>query len=112
MYGICEGDTAVITWGSSTGPVREAVMQAREAGARVRMIALRLLAPCRREAMAGALQGISRVIVVEQSHSGQFLAYLKAHYDLPGMLTSCRRPGPLPVTARDILAQIGERSAA
>jgi len=40
-----EGDASVITFGSVTGTVREAVLRAAAQGVRVRMIALRLLAP-------------------------------------------------------------------
>jgi len=92
-----EGDAAVITFGSVTGAVREALARAAEQGARVRLIAIRLLAPARHEAMAAALAGVERVLVVEQNHSAQLLRYLRSEYDLPGKPASFRRPGPLPL---------------
>ena len=52
-----DGDSAVITFGSSTAAVREAVARAGETGARLRLIAIRLLAPARPEQLAAALQG-------------------------------------------------------
>ena len=61
------------------------------------MIVLRLLAPARPEQMAVALDGVERVLVVEQNHGAQLFRYLRAMYDLPGRPESFHRPGPLPL---------------
>ena len=94
-----EGSLAVITWGSSVGPVREALNRVRADGIDVRLIAPRLLAPVLPERMGEALAGVERLLVVEQSHSGQFLNFLRAHYTLPGAgpdaVRHLCRPGPL-----------------
>ena len=45
--------------------------------------------------MAQALQGIQRVLVVEQSHSGQFYRMLRAFYELPRDTRALHRAGPL-----------------
>ena len=66
------------------------------------MIAPRLLAPVQPERLAAALNGVKRILVVEQTHSGQFLRYLRAHYDLPAEIRAFHRPGPLPITAGEI----------
>src|SRR5579872_351243 len=96
------GDLAVITWGSLTGAAREAVGRAAADGFDVRVIAPRLLAPVQPERMATALKGVKRILVVEQTHSGQFLRYLRAHYDLPAPVRAFHRPGPLPIAAGEI----------
>ena len=62
------------------------------------MVAPRLLAPVRPEQMAAALAGVKRILVVEQTHGGQFHKYLRAHYDLPAPVRLFSRPGPLPIT--------------
>jgi 2-oxoglutarate ferredoxin oxidoreductase subunit alpha len=95
-----EGDVALLTFGSCTGPAREAL--ARH-GKGVRLVSLRLLSPAQPERLAKALQGVKRVLVVEQNHSGQFLRYLRGEYDLPGEVRSLRRPGPLPFRPEEIL---------
>jgi 2-oxoglutarate ferredoxin oxidoreductase subunit alpha len=95
-----EGETAVVTFGSCTAPVREAL--ARN-GKGTRLVSLRLLAPAQPERLKKALEGVKRVLVVEQNHSGQFLRYLRAEYDLPGEVRSLRRPGPLPFRPEEIL---------
>jgi 2-oxoglutarate ferredoxin oxidoreductase subunit alpha len=96
------GDLALITWGSLAGAAREAVERAAADGFGVRLIMPRLLAPVQPERMAAALEGVTRILVVEQSHSGQFLRYLRAHYDLPAPVRAFHRPGPLPITAGEI----------
>jgi 2-oxoglutarate ferredoxin oxidoreductase subunit alpha len=95
-----EGDTAVLTFGSCTGPVREALLRH---GAKVRLISLRLLSPVQPGRLKQALEGVKRVLVVEQNHSGQFLRYLKADYELPSEVRSLRRPGPLPFRPEEIV---------
>ena len=98
-----EGETAVITFGSCTGPVREAL--ARN-GEKVRLISIRLLSPAQPERLKRALHGVQRVLVVEQNHSGQFLRYLKSEYELPAQVKSLRRPGPLPFRPEEITREI------
>lgn len=96
------GDLALITWGSLTGAAREAAGRAAADGVDVRVIAPRLLAPVQPERLTAALEGVKRIVVIEQTHSGQFLRYLRAHYDLPAQVRSFHRPGPLPITAGEI----------
>jgi 2-oxoglutarate ferredoxin oxidoreductase subunit alpha len=102
------GDTAVITWGSTTGSVREALSRLKGQGADIRLIAIRLLAPERPADMAAALKGIKRLLVVEQSHSKQFHRYLRAAYDLPAETRVFSRPGPLPFRPQEIIEQLAD----
>ena len=101
-----EGNIAVITWGSVTGPVREALERAAAKGVKARMISLRLILPARPVQMAKALQGVNKVLVVEQSHSQQFFKFLRAHYDLPGEVAVISRPGPLPIRPAEIESRL------
>ena len=97
-----EGELAVVTWGSMTGTVREAIARAAADGIEATLIAPRLLSPTRPEEFAAALAGKARVLIVEQSHSGQFYRYLRAHYDLPGEVRVLNRPGPLPISVDEV----------
>jgi len=100
-----DGDEiALLTWGSATGPAREAVRRARGAGRAVRLISLRLLLPAQPARLAAALVGVRRLLVVEQSHGRQFHKFLRANYDLPAEVAVISRPGPLPIRPADILA--------
>lgn len=98
-----EGETVVLTWGSTTAAVLEAATQARASGLAVKVIAPRLLSPTRPEHMALALQGVRRVLVVEQSHSAQFYHFLRAYYTLPDRVEVISRPGPLPIRPSEVL---------
>lgn len=98
--------TAILTWGSSTGAVREAAERLEAGGRPVRVIALRLLLPARREHLAAALDGVERVLVVEQSHGRQFYRYLRAHYDLDAEVRVLARPGPLLFTPGEVVERI------
>jgi len=97
-----EGEIAVVTWGSCTGPAREAIARSRDDGLRVKLVSLRLLAPVQPHRLAAALDGVSRVLVVEQSHGGQFRRYLLAEHALEAEVRSLCHPGPLPLRPGEI----------
>ena len=101
-----DSDSAVITFGSVTGTVREAIARAAAEGVALRLVALRLLAPALPEALAAALAGVRRVIVVEQNHGAQLYRWLRAMHDLPGRATSFHRPGPLPLRPAELTAAL------
>ena len=98
-----EGKTAIITWGSTTAAVREAADRLEARGEQVKIIAIRLLLPASPGKLAAALEGVERVLVVEQSHGRQFYRYLRAYYDIPADAISEARPGPLPITPGEIV---------
>lgn len=90
-----DGDLAIITWGSAASVVREAIGRLpAEIAARIRLISPRLLFPARPKEMAAALDGVGRVLVIEQNHSGQFHRFLRAWYELPADVEAMHRPGP------------------
>ncbi len=102
------GDLAVLTWGSVTSSAREAIGRAAADGTNARLIAPRLLLPTQPERLHAALDGVKRILVVEQTHGGQFHRYLRAHYDLPTQVRVLNRPGPLPIMAGEIYRAITE----
>ena len=99
------GETAIITWGSTFGPVAEAVEQMPDWQKKFRLIGMRLLAPHRPAQLAAALEGVSQVVIVEQSQTHQFRDYLRAKYDLPGEVRSISQPGPLQVSPETLREQ-------
>ncbi|OGA52809.1 MAG: 2-oxoglutarate synthase [Betaproteobacteria bacterium RIFCSPLOWO2_12_FULL_63_13] len=101
-----DGETAVVTFGSSTGPVREAIARAKADGVPVRLVSMRLLAPAQPAKLAAALAGVKRVLVVEQNHGGQLLRHLRSEFEIPGEVQSFRRPGPLPIRADEVHRQL------
>jgi 2-oxoglutarate ferredoxin oxidoreductase subunit alpha len=97
-----EGEAAVITFGSASIAVREAVARLRADGVAVKLIVMRLIAPLQPAMLAKALEGVSRVLVIEQNHSAQFYRYLRSLVDLPARQQSFHRPGPLPLRPAEL----------
>ncbi|HQD83511.1 MAG TPA: transketolase C-terminal domain-containing protein, partial [Quisquiliibacterium sp.] len=107
-----EGELVVVTLGSATGPVREAIARAAADGVHARLVSVRLIAPARPTVFDAALAGARRVLVVEQNHGAQFLRFLRAHYDLPGEVRSFCHPGPLPIRPAEVHRTIVDWSRA
>jgi 2-oxoglutarate ferredoxin oxidoreductase subunit alpha len=101
-----EGDTAIITFGSCVASAREAAARRTEAGQPTRVIALRVLSPVPRKAILGKLEGVKRVVVLEQNHSGQLLKHLLANKAVPVSAEGISRPGPLPFRPNEIVRQL------
>lgn len=72
------GDLVVLGWGSTFGPIREAVKQAREKGKKVSHIHLRYLNPLPRD-LAGSLRKFKTVMIAEMN-MGQLLKMVRADY--------------------------------
>lgn len=101
-----EGSHAIITWGASSVAVREALETLRKNGLKVRLIALRLLSPARPEQMAELLEGVERVMIIEQTHGAQFTHYLRGFIDLPDDMRSFSRAGPLLFRPGEVQSEI------
>lgn len=97
------GEDLLLTWGSAAGAVFEAAERLTASGRPAKAIALRLLAPLRRQALREALDGANRILVVEQNQGAQCFAYLLAQRALPTWAQSYARPGPLPLRPNAII---------
>ena len=101
-----QGETAILTWGSSAAAAREAADRLSSRGLPVKVVAIRLLLPASPAKLAAALEGSTRILVVEQSHGRQFYHYLRAFYDISAETRVLARPGPLPITPGEIVARV------
>ena len=101
-----EGDTAIVTFGSGIGAAQEAARRLAAVGQPTRVISLRVLSPLPVEALARALDGAKRVVVMEQNHSAQLYHHLLAHKAIPQSAESLARPGPLPFRPIEITAHL------
>jgi 2-oxoglutarate ferredoxin oxidoreductase subunit alpha len=104
-----DGEFAILTWGSTTCAVREAIhrLPLDKAG-NLKLISLRLLLPARPKEMAALLDGVKRVLVIEQNHTGQLYRFLRAWYDLPAAVETMCRPGPSVFRPGEIATRISE----
>lgn len=72
-YGKADSETVIVTWGSTLGPVREAV------GDSVKIIAFPWLYPFPGEQTKTFLDGATRIIDIEQNATGQLASLIREH---------------------------------
>ncbi len=68
----------LVGWGSTYGVIREAVEALAERGVVANQLAIKWIVPFHAEAVGGILSEAKRVIMVENSYSGQFARYLRS----------------------------------
>jgi pyruvate/2-oxoacid:ferredoxin oxidoreductase alpha subunit len=74
------------------------------------VVALRLLAPLRDDALRRAIADAETVLVVEQNQGGQCFRYLKSHDALPAHARFFGRPGPLTLRPGEIISAVDEEN--
>jgi 2-oxoglutarate ferredoxin oxidoreductase subunit alpha len=82
-YGPDDADVGILCWGSSKGPVKEAVLKANGRGQKVAAFVPQLLYPFPYHEFKKFLRGIQDIIIFELSYSAQFYKYLRTFLDLP-----------------------------
>lgn len=112
VHGPADAALALLAFGSTVGPAKVAAARLTAEGTPTKVVALRLIAPVQKGALAAALAGVKRTIVVEQNHSGQLWRHLRGEKALPHGAESFARPGPAPFRAAEIVAHIRREVAA
>ena len=97
----------VLTWGSVYTNVKEAVLDLNTQGYAIDLIAVRLLMPLQSKAIEALCQH-KKVLVVEQSYSGQFYHYCLGRGAIESKASSLAKPGPLVLKTDEIQAFIKE----
>lgn len=82
-FGVEHADLGIICWGSSKGPVEEAVLAAIGRGEKVSAFVPQLLYPFPVHEFEEYLKTVREVLVVELSFSAQFYKYLRTFLNLP-----------------------------
>ena len=76
-------DIGIVTWGSTAGPVEEAIHLAASMGIPVRAIIPRLLNPLPHRELKSFFSKVKRIIVPELNFVGQFATLLRSTYRIP-----------------------------
>jgi 2-oxoglutarate ferredoxin oxidoreductase subunit alpha len=97
VYGDSEGEALVVGWGSTWGPVREAVNRLRQGGSRVGQMHLRHLHPLP-PGLDKVFARYKSVLVVEMNDEGlygfgQLATMLRARYALPSIRSITKTDG-------------------
>lgn len=100
-----EAGTMLVCWGSSAGPVLEAVRILREKSYDLGVAVFRYLYPLNRDAVRKALADRERLLTVEGNFSGQLGKLLLAETELSTMGHIAKFDGR-PFTVKDVLARV------
>ena len=97
IFGDSEGDVLIVGWGSSWGPIREAVIRAREGGQKYGAMHLRYLNPMP-NSMEDLFSGFKHVVVVEMNDEGlygqgQLATLLRSRFCDPKIKSVCKTDG-------------------
>ena len=73
-----DAEVTLVGWGSTQGAIKEAIGQLAERGVAVNQLAIKWLVPFHADHVLGILNNAKKVIIVENSYSGQFARYLRS----------------------------------
>jgi 2-oxoglutarate ferredoxin oxidoreductase subunit alpha len=79
LYGPEQADTTLIGWGSSYGPVQEAVDRLNQKGEKVNLLHFTDVWPFPEEKVFPLLKSAKRLVAVENNATGQFARLLRAY---------------------------------
>ncbi len=105
-FGDPDAPVAIIGWGSTLGPVREAVEQAEAQGLRVAVLYTKMIFPLPTAIIAPFIERRQAIIVPEMNYTGQFARMIQAEFWRK--VVSLRKYGGVPFASREILAKIKE----
>jgi len=110
IYGPSEGNVLLVGWGSTQGPIREAVDRARASGDSVSSIHIRCLSPLP-PGLENIFSGFHHVFVVELNdegvygYGGQLATLLRARY-CDGRIRGINKTDGLTWKVKEILAAV------
>ena len=82
-FGVLDPEIGILCWGSSAGPVAEAIEAMNAKGARVAAFVPRILAPLPLQELQTFIDSCERIVIIELSFEQQFHRYLRSLITLP-----------------------------
>jgi len=82
-FGPEKAELGILCWGSSAGPVREAIEKLNAEGMKVAAFVPRILMPLPVKELEDFIAACDELLVMELSYSQQFYSYLRTQVDLP-----------------------------
>jgi 2-oxoglutarate ferredoxin oxidoreductase subunit alpha len=108
-FGPARADVGVLCWGSSKGPVQEAVNAANARGESVAAFVPQTLYPFPKRDFEEFLASVRELLIVELSYTAQFYKYLRTFLDLPAGRTHVfKRSGGKDLTGAEVLEAISK----
>jgi 2-oxoglutarate/2-oxoacid ferredoxin oxidoreductase subunit alpha len=106
-FGPDRAEVGVLCWGSSQGPVQEAIAAANARGEKVSAFVPQMLYPFPKAEFERFLASVDELLIVELSYTAQFYKYLRTFLDLPAGRTHVfKRSGGMDLTAEEVAREI------
>lgn len=103
-FGNLQAPVAVVGWGSTIGPVKEAVERAEAEGMPVAVLYPKMIYPLPRKEIADFIKERKAIIVPELNYTGQFARMIQAEFWRE--VDSLRKYGGVPFSTREIYEEI------
>jgi 2-oxoglutarate ferredoxin oxidoreductase subunit alpha len=103
-FGDADAPVAILGWGSTIGPVREAVERARAEGMKVAVFYTKMIYPLPRKEIWEFIDRRKAIIVPEMNYTGQFARMIQAEFWRE--VISVRKYGGVPFATHEIYAEI------
>ncbi len=104
QFGDPKARVAIVGWGSTIGPVKEAVERAEAEGMPVAVLYTKMIYPLPRKEIGDFIQDREVIIVPEMNYTGQFARMIQAEFWRE--VDSLRKYGGIPFTTREIYEEI------
>ncbi|HKF45207.1 MAG TPA: 2-oxoacid:acceptor oxidoreductase subunit alpha [Thermoanaerobaculia bacterium] len=106
-YGPEKAKVGILCWGSSKGPVKEAVLSANARGEAVSAFVPQVLYPFPKHEFLRWMAGVGQLLIVEVSYTAQFYKYLRTFLALPeGRTHVFKRSGAKNLAVAEVSAEI------
>jgi 2-oxoglutarate ferredoxin oxidoreductase subunit alpha len=100
-------EVGVVGWGSTEGPIQEALKRLNGGGARVVHMHPKVLMPLSTRKIEKFVRPLKKLIVIEENYTSQFSRHLRAHVDLRGIeIVDVNQISGLPYTTEDVYAEL------
>jgi len=103
-FGHVRADIGVIGWGSTAGPIKEAVFKAMQMGLKVSALQIKILSPLPVDILKDFLATTKNIIIPEENREGQLANLLRQQFDFKPLRFN--KYDGLPFTASEILNRI------
>ncbi len=103
-FGDKDAPVAIVGWGSTIGPVREAVERAQSEGMKVAVLYTKMIYPLPHDVIANFIEKRKAIIVPELNYTGQFARMIQAEFWRE--VISVRKFGGIPFATRDVYVEI------
>lgn len=106
-YGSEKADVGILCWGSSKGPVKEAVLAANARGEKVAAFVPQVLYPFPKRDFEEFLESVDELLIVELSYTAQFYKYLRTFLTLPAGRTHVfKRSGGKNLAVAEVVSEV------